>query len=151
MPPAARYSGARREHLGDWLTLRPTDAGIQFVGELRTGLDDRRSRRPPRRRGINVSPLSIHYRHAEPQSGLVMGYAATNETAMQHGFRLFQEALREASTGGAARRRSSEVQAGALTRRDAHDEPGVRSRPAPASGPSGPVRVGPSTRHSPDA
>ena len=99
--------------LADWLTLRPTDAGIQVVGALRTGLDDRVVAAAARRRGINVSPLSIHYRHAEPQSGLVMGYAATDQTAMLQGFRLLQEALRDAGKGGAAGRRSSETRAGA--------------------------------------
>jgi GntR family transcriptional regulator/MocR family aminotransferase len=82
-------------HLSDWVTLRPTDAGIQFVGELRGGLDDRAVAAAARRRGVNVSPLSIHYRHSRPPPGLVMGYAATNDAVMQRGFRLLREALRE--------------------------------------------------------
>jgi GntR family transcriptional regulator / MocR family aminotransferase len=84
-------------HLSDWMTLRPTDAGIQYVGELHDGLDDRTVAAAAHRRGINVSPLSIHYRHSKPPAGIVMGYAATNEAAMLHGFRLLQDAFREAS------------------------------------------------------
>jgi GntR family transcriptional regulator/MocR family aminotransferase len=82
-------------HLSDWVTLRPTDAGIQFVGELRGSLDDRAVAAAAQRRGVNVSPLSIHYRHSRPPPGLVMGYAATNDAVMQRGFRLLREALRE--------------------------------------------------------
>ena len=100
-----RIYSARREvfrelaeaHVSDWMTLRPTDAGIQFVGELRSGLDDRAVAAAAARRGINVSPLSIHYRHAEAPAGLVMGYAATDETAMKRGFKLVREAFRETS------------------------------------------------------
>ena len=84
-------------YLSDWMLLRPTDAGIQFVGELRKGCDDRAVAAAAQRRGINVAPLSIHYRHSEPLAGLVMGYAATNETTMLSGFKLLREALREAS------------------------------------------------------
>jgi GntR family transcriptional regulator / MocR family aminotransferase len=81
--------------LGQWLTLLPTDAGIQFVGELRNGGDDRAIAAAARRRGINVSPLSIHYRHQQPHAGIVMGYAATSETTMPQGFRVLQQAFRE--------------------------------------------------------
>ncbi len=82
-------------HLGDWLALRPSDAGIQLVGELAEGIDDRAVAAAARRRGINVSPLSIQYRHAPPLAGLLMGYAATGEAAMPHGFRMLAEAFRE--------------------------------------------------------
>ena len=98
-----RIYSARREvfrklaevHLGDWMTLRPADAGIQFVGELRAGMNDRVVAAAAGRRGINVSPLSIHYRHSKPPAGLIMGYAATNETAMRQGFKLLRDALRD--------------------------------------------------------
>jgi GntR family transcriptional regulator/MocR family aminotransferase len=60
-------------------------------------MDDRAVAAAAEQRGINVSPLSIHYRHSKPPAGLVMGYAATNETMMKHGFKLLREALREAS------------------------------------------------------
>lgn len=88
---------AQRE-LGEWMTLRPTDAGIQFVGELRSGLNDIAIAAAARRRGLNVSPLSMHYRHAKPASGLVLGYAAINEANMPAAFRSLKQAFVEATS-----------------------------------------------------
>ncbi|HVY52224.1 MAG TPA: PLP-dependent aminotransferase family protein [Devosia sp.] len=92
---------AQRE-LGEWMTLRPADAGIQFVGELRPGLSDTAIAASARRRGLNISPLSMHYRHEKPSSGLVLGYAAINETNMQAAFRSLREAFVEAVSPGQA-------------------------------------------------
>jgi GntR family transcriptional regulator/MocR family aminotransferase len=87
------------ERLGKWLTLLPCDAGISFVGHLREGADDKAVAAAARRRNINISPLSIHYRHERPRPGLVMGYAALTESAMPSGFRQLEDALREALRG----------------------------------------------------
>jgi len=86
------------EYLGDWMTLRTSEAGMQMVGMLSGGRDDRAIAAAARRRGIVVSPLSIHYRHSAPLTGLVMGYAATDEAAMPQGFRILREAFRETNT-----------------------------------------------------
>jgi GntR family transcriptional regulator/MocR family aminotransferase len=96
-----RIYGARRltfrahaqEELGDWLTLRPTDAGIQYVGDLKGELDDRLLASAARKRGFNISPLSMHYRHVRPRSGLVLGYAAINETKMPAAFKSLRQAF----------------------------------------------------------
>jgi GntR family transcriptional regulator/MocR family aminotransferase len=87
---------AQRE-LGEWLTLRPTDAGIQFVGELRPGLSDVAIAAAARRRGLNISPLSMHYRHINPAPGLVLGYAAISEAGMPAAFRSLRQAFIEAT------------------------------------------------------
>jgi GntR family transcriptional regulator/MocR family aminotransferase len=84
-----------QEQLGEWLTLRATDAGIQFVGDLRDGLDDRPIAAAARRRGFNISPLSMHFRHVSPRSGLVLGYAAINETKMPAAFKSLRQAFIE--------------------------------------------------------
>lgn len=86
------------QELGEWMSLRPTDAGIQFVGELRSGLSDVAIAAAARRRGLNISPLSIHYRHAKPSLGLVLGYAAVNESNMPAAFRSLKQAFVEATT-----------------------------------------------------
>jgi GntR family transcriptional regulator/MocR family aminotransferase len=99
---AGRRQAFRRlagEYLGDWMTLRSSEAGMQMVGMMREGWDDRAVAAAARRRGIIVSPLSIHYRHAAPQAGLVMGYAATDEAAMPQGFRILRAAFREVGGG----------------------------------------------------
>jgi GntR family transcriptional regulator/MocR family aminotransferase len=82
--------------LGEWMTLRPSDAGIQFVGELREGLKDVTVAAAARKRGLNISPLSMHYRHADPVQGLVLGYATIPETGMPAAFRSLKQAFVEA-------------------------------------------------------
>jgi GntR family transcriptional regulator/MocR family aminotransferase len=66
-------------HLGDWLSLRRTESGIQLVGLFRDNLDDRKIAAAAQEQGINVSPLSIQYRHQGVKRGLVMGFASADE------------------------------------------------------------------------
>ena len=87
---------AQRE-LGEWMTLRPSDAGIQFVGELRSGLSDVAIAAAARRRGLNISPLSMQYRHSKAAPGLVLGYAAINEANMPAAFQSLKLAFVEAT------------------------------------------------------
>ena len=81
--------------LGEWMTLLPNESGIQFVGELKNGLSDVAVAAAARKRGLNVSPLSMHYRHGQPVSGIVIGYAATDESNMPQAFKLLREAFVE--------------------------------------------------------
>ena len=67
------------DYLGQWLRLRRTESGIQLVGLFHSNLDDRAIAIAARARGVNVSPLSIQYRHGQAQRGLVMGFAAADE------------------------------------------------------------------------
>lgn len=88
-----KFSAAR---LSRWLTLLPGDAGISLVGELNDGGNDLALTAAARRRSLNVSPLSMHYRHGEPRRGIVMGYAALPEAAMPSAFARLEDACREA-------------------------------------------------------
>jgi GntR family transcriptional regulator/MocR family aminotransferase len=45
---------------------------------LRRPCDDRAIAEAASRQGINVSPLSMQYRHGRPRHGLVMGFAAVD-------------------------------------------------------------------------
>jgi GntR family transcriptional regulator / MocR family aminotransferase len=65
-------------HLGRWMVLRPTDSGIQLIGLFRAPTDDRPIAAAARRQGINVSPLSMQFRHRPPTPGLLMGFAASD-------------------------------------------------------------------------
>lgn len=65
--------------LGEWMVLRHTDSGIQLVGEFRELRDDWRIADAARGRGVNVSPLSLQYRHRPAAQGLLMGFAAANQ------------------------------------------------------------------------
>lgn len=80
--------------LGDWMDLRRTDSGIQLIGHFRAPRDDRMLARRAADRGVNVSALSLHYRHKPSQSGLVLGFAAANERAMRSGFERLAEVFR---------------------------------------------------------
>jgi GntR family transcriptional regulator / MocR family aminotransferase len=70
---------ACEEYLSPWLSLRRTDAGIQLVGLFHKNHDDKKVARAALELGINVSPLSIQYRHDSNERGLVMGFAAADE------------------------------------------------------------------------
>jgi len=96
------YAGRRQtfcrlteDILGEWLILEAGEAGIQIAGRFLRPIDDQGIAAAAVRRGINVSPLSIHYRHGAPRSGLVMGYAATPETAMPEALRVLRGILRK--------------------------------------------------------
>ncbi|WP_210494067.1 PLP-dependent aminotransferase family protein [Microvirga antarctica] len=82
-----------QSHLGDWLTMVPGDSGIQMAGLLRHPISDHTLVLAARERGINMSALSMHYRHGREKSGLVMGYAASNEAAMVQGLETLRSLL----------------------------------------------------------
>jgi GntR family transcriptional regulator / MocR family aminotransferase len=63
------------------------------VGYLGAGLDDRAVADAGRELGLNLSPLSKHFRHGGERSGLVLGYAACDEIQMRLGIRKLREAM----------------------------------------------------------
>ena len=73
------FLDACEDHLRASLKMRRTASGIQLVGLLAPGLDDRAIAARARAEGVNVSPLSMQYRHGEGEHGLVMGFAAADE------------------------------------------------------------------------
>jgi GntR family transcriptional regulator/MocR family aminotransferase len=81
------------EHLRNWLHLRPTGSGIQIVGYFQSGQDDQDVAARAREQGINVQPLSIHYQHGWQNSGLVMGFASSDERATRSGMQTLRQVL----------------------------------------------------------
>jgi GntR family transcriptional regulator / MocR family aminotransferase len=82
------YAGRRQffldqceRHLPDWIDVHPAESGIQLVGRLRHGMQDMVVAGRARAHDVNVSPLSIQYRHGQAIQGLVMGFAASDERA----------------------------------------------------------------------
>ena len=73
------FLDACEDHLRASLKMRRTASGIQLVGLLAPGLDDRAIAARARAEGVNVSPLSMQYRHGKGEHGLVMGFAAADE------------------------------------------------------------------------
>jgi GntR family transcriptional regulator/MocR family aminotransferase len=88
-----RFRELCEAQLAGRLTLLSGDAGIQVSGYLHESLDDERVGEAARRMGINVSPLSKHYRHGPPRHGLVLGYAACDEHQTELGIRRLREAI----------------------------------------------------------
>ena len=83
------------EHLSNWLRLSPGQSGIQTTGLCVGNLDDHRVAAAAKRRGINVSPLSMQYRHGNASHGLVLGYAATPVAQMAAGMQKLSAAFAE--------------------------------------------------------
>ena len=65
--------------LGHIMELRHTDSGIQLVALFRTLVDDRPIAELARANGVNVSAYSLQFRHASAQSGLLFGFAASDQ------------------------------------------------------------------------
>src|SRR5262249_42705052 len=86
------FQGLCRAQLADWLQIVPGDSGIQMVGLRAEGLDDHAVAAQARARGMNISPLSIQYRHGGGRQGLVFGYAGASEPLMRKGVAALQEA-----------------------------------------------------------
>jgi GntR family transcriptional regulator/MocR family aminotransferase len=78
-------------YLSDWLTLVAGDSGIQMAGLLGEGLCDKRISSAAREHAVNVAALSMHYRHGNAKSGLLIGYAASAEHAMEQGIQRLRE------------------------------------------------------------
>lgn len=85
--------------LGRWMTLAGGDSGIQMVGLLAPGLDDRTVAAAAQAQGINVSPLSIQYRHGRPRHGLLLGYAGADDAAMRRGISVLRHTFRTLEDG----------------------------------------------------
>ena len=69
------------------MTQRRADTGIQQVAKFRRPVDDREVAALAGADGVNVSPLSMQYRHGNAQDGLVLGFAAVDEKDQMRGFR----------------------------------------------------------------
>lgn len=94
------YAGRRQlfmelcqSELAPWLSLRRTESGIQLVGILREGLDDRAVATAAVRQGVNVSPLSLQYRGSGKRQGLVLGFAAADERTTRRAIKRLREML----------------------------------------------------------
>ena len=86
---------AAEKHLGRWLHFRATESGIQIVGIFREACDDTAIARAAFDQRINVSPLSIQYRHGRMQSGLVMGFAAVDAHQTERAIVRLRQVLEE--------------------------------------------------------
>jgi GntR family transcriptional regulator/MocR family aminotransferase len=82
------------DYLSPWLRLRRTESGIQLVGLFHENHDDKAVAAAARSHGVNVSPLSIQYRHGQVQRGLLMGFAAADEKTTKKAMGKLRDVLR---------------------------------------------------------
>src|SRR5205807_9642006 len=72
-----------RRHLDGLLEVAQADAGMQVMGWLPPGVDDRAVADQLRAQGVVVAPLSVHYLGTPPERlGLVLGYSGFTERQM---------------------------------------------------------------------
>ena len=82
------------DYLSPWLRLRRSESGIQLVGLFHDNHDDKVVAAAARAHGVNVSPLSIQYRHGQVQRGLLMGFAAADEKTTKKAMGKLRDVLR---------------------------------------------------------
>ena len=80
-------------HLGGLLEVHAPEGGLNLVGWLPPGKDDRRASRLAAQVGIEVMPISTFSLEPLPRGGLLFGYARTDEEAILHGVKRLQAAL----------------------------------------------------------
>ena len=78
------------------IRLMRGDAGIQIAGVLAEPGDEATICEAARRLDVNVSPLSIQYRHGAVIQGLLLGYAACDEPTTRRGLQLLKTAFQNA-------------------------------------------------------
>ena len=88
-------------YLSPWLRLRRTEAGIQMVGLFHTAHDDKAIAKAALAQGVNVSPLSIQFRHGSRQRGLLMGFAAADEKTTRKAMAKLREVFKMAAPSSA--------------------------------------------------
>lgn len=88
---------AAEAELAGLLEVRPSGAGLHLVGRLPDDADDAEVSERLAARGVEAPPLSSHRLSASGTPGLVLGYAAFDETAIQDGVGCLAPALREAA------------------------------------------------------
>jgi GntR family transcriptional regulator/MocR family aminotransferase len=79
--------------LGDVLEVAVPEAGLELVGWLPPGVDDRRAAALAGAMGIKVVAISVHSLEPLPRGGLLFGFAGMAEAEIRRGVRTLAEAL----------------------------------------------------------
>ncbi|MCR4265804.1 PLP-dependent aminotransferase family protein [Nitratireductor sp. ZSWI3] len=87
--------------LEEWLEPLDSGSGLQTVWKFRPVIEDIVVTAACERVGLNVTPLSVHYRHGAGMSGLILGYALMSDSQMGASLGLLQKSIRAilSSTG----------------------------------------------------
>lgn len=88
---------AGREELAGLVEVSGIEAGLQTVGWLRDGIDERAASRAAAERGVEVTPLSRYVRGHRTRDGLHLGFAAVDEREIRRGARELRGVLQRLS------------------------------------------------------
>jgi GntR family transcriptional regulator/MocR family aminotransferase len=91
-----------RARLADWLTVEEADTGMQVIGRFTRPFDDGDVHAAAARYGVDFSRLSLQYRHAPPQHGLMLGYAGVSTDNARVGVERLRAAFMEVERGARA-------------------------------------------------
>jgi GntR family transcriptional regulator/MocR family aminotransferase len=80
--------------LGDLLDVRPSETGLQIMGWLPDGIDDRVVSRRAADLGVVAPPLSSYHLEGSPRPGLLLGYAAHTPSQIRNAVRQLATAIR---------------------------------------------------------
>ncbi len=88
---------AGREELAGLVEISDIEAGLQTVGWLRDGIEERAASRAAAERGVEVTPLSRYVRGHRMRDGLHLGFAAVDEREIERGVRELRGVLERLS------------------------------------------------------
>lgn len=93
---------AAAQEAADVLFIPPTETGMQVVGWLPDGLDDRAVTDAAAARGVQVRSLASECLEPIGRSGILLGYGAIDPALMQEGMRRLAAAIHSVADGVAA-------------------------------------------------
>ncbi len=76
-----------QRHLGPWLEVSASDAGMHLIGWLREGISDKAVSSRARENGILVAPVSRYGGEKKHRDGILLGYTAFNQRQIRRGVR----------------------------------------------------------------
>jgi GntR family transcriptional regulator/MocR family aminotransferase len=85
---------------GGLIEAHPADAGMNLVGWLPPGVNDRAVDLAAARRGVIAMPVSGYASLPQRRGGLVLGYTGVDRAQMEDGVKKLVEAIREVMGGG---------------------------------------------------
>jgi GntR family transcriptional regulator/MocR family aminotransferase len=91
-----------RQKLAGLLEFSNIEAGLQTVGWLRGGIDDKSAAKAAASRNVEVVPLSVYHRGPMRRQGLQLGFAAVDATEIRRGVEELTVALERARGGGSS-------------------------------------------------
>ena len=84
-----------KKHLSGALEVGPAKAGMQLIGWLADGLNDREVSRRAAEMKLNIAPVSAYCFKQKLRPGLLLGYTAYNESQLKQGVKKLARVLDE--------------------------------------------------------